>query len=128
MTRWLIGWMATMVVLAVCVQAQEAAQPKILRHVVLFRFKEGTPPEKIKETEQAFCALPGKISEIKGFEWGTDLKGGKSAEGFTHCFVVTFNNEEDLKTYGSHPDHQAFSKALKPYLDKCHVIDYWVGK
>jgi len=41
---------------------------RMLRHVILFKFKEGTTPEQIKEVEKAFVSLPGKISEIKCFE------------------------------------------------------------
>ena len=38
-----------------------------LRHVVLFKFKEGTTPDDIKKVESAFVALPSKIAEIKDF-------------------------------------------------------------
>jgi len=40
----------------------------LLRHVVLFKFKDGTGSEKRKEIEDAFCALPDKIDAIYGFE------------------------------------------------------------
>jgi len=101
---------------------------KVLRHVVLFKFKDGTSPEKIKEIEDGFRALPGKIETIKDFEWGIDLNAGKRGHGFTHCFLVTFKDEAGLKVYGPSDPHQAFCKILKPYLDKCLVIDYMAGK
>ena len=66
---------------------------KMLRHVVLFRFKEGTSPEQIKEVENAFASLPGKIDIIKRFEWGTNVSAENRSEGFTHCFVLSFLNE-----------------------------------
>jgi len=96
--------------------------------VVLFKFKEGTPPEKLKEIEDGFRALPGKIPTIKDFEWGTDLAEGKKCEGFTHCFLVTFADKAGLDTYAPHPAHQAFVQLVKPHMEKCHVIDYWAGK
>ena len=34
----------------------------VLRHVVLFKFKEGTALEKIKKVEDAFNALPSKTT------------------------------------------------------------------
>ena len=109
------------------VVADGQGEEKLLRHVVLFKFKEGTTPEKIKEIEEGFCALPGKISEIKDFEWGADVKA-KRSHGYTHCFLVTFKTEEGLKTYGPHAAHQAFVALLKPHLDECLVIDYWAKK
>ncbi len=44
-----------------------------VRHVVLFKFKEGTTAQQQKTVEDAFRALPKKIHEIVGFEW--DIEG-----------------------------------------------------
>ena len=97
----------------------------MLRHVVLFRFKEGTAPEKIKEVENAFASLPGKIDVIKGFEWGTNVSVENRSDGFTHCFVVSFLNEAGRDAYLIHPDHKEFGKTLGGSLDKVLVVDYW---
>ena len=99
--------------------------PKMLKHVVLFKFKEGTTPEKIKEVEQAFASLPGKINVIKGFEAGTNISVENRSEGFTHCFVVSFSSEADRDTYLNHPAHKEFGKSLGGYIDKILVVDYW---
>ena len=99
--------------------------PKMLKHVVLFKFKEGTTPEKIKEVEKAFAALPGKIDVIKGFEAGTNVSVENHSEGFTHCFVVSFSSAADRDTYLNHPAHKEFGKSLGGCLDKVLVVDYW---
>jgi hypothetical protein len=101
-----------------------AAAP-VLRHVVLFKFKEGTTAEQVRQIEQAFCALPGKIDAIRDFEWGTDVSVENRQEGFTHCFVVTFRDETARGEYIPHPAHKDFGQLLGPYLDKVLVIDYW---
>lgn len=95
-----------------------------VRHVVLFKFKDDATPEQVKAVEDAFRALPDKISEIQGFEWGTDVSVEGLAAGFTHCFLVTFASVEDRDTYLPHPDHKAFGEVLRPVLDKVLVIDY----
>ncbi len=100
----------------------------MLRHVVLFSFKEGSTPEQIKAVENAFTALPKKIKEIKGLEWGTNNSPESLNQGFTHCFFVTFASEKDRAVYLPHPDHKAFGEILKPILDKVLVIDYWTEK
>lgn len=97
-----------------------------LRHVVLFKFKDGTSKEDIEKIEKAFAALPRKIPQIAGFEWGTDCSKENLSQGFTHCFILTFKNEKDRDEYLPHPEHQAFAKLLRPYLDKVLVIDYIV--
>ena len=99
--------------------------PKMLKHVVLFKFKEGTTPEKIKEVENSFAALPGKIDIIKGFEAGTNVSVENRSEGFTHCFVVSFSSEADRSAYLDHPAHKEFGKSLGGCLDKVLVVDYW---
>ena len=100
-------------------------QQKLLRHVVLFSFKEGSNPDQIKAVETAFAALPQKIKEVKAFEWGTNNSPENLNQGFTHCFFVSFASEADRAIYLPHPDHKAFVEVLKPVLDKVLVIDYW---
>ena len=102
-------------------RAQDAGK---LRHVVLFKFKDGAAPEKIKAVEDAFAALPGKIPQIQAYEWGVDCSVEGKAQGFTHCFLVTFDDAVGREAYLPHPAHKAFVELLKPSLDKVLVIDY----
>ena len=105
-----------------------AQETKLLRHVVLFKFKDGTSAAEIKKVEDAFRGLPSKIKEIRDFEWGTNNSPENLAQGFTHCFLVSFVSEKDREVYLPHPAHQAFVEVLKPILDKVLVIDYWTSK
>ena len=105
---------------------EEAAQQgKLLRHVVLFQFKDGTSPEQVKEVEDAFRALPKKIDAIVDFEWGTDVSVENRADGFTHCFFVSFRNEKGREEYLPHPAHKEFGQLVRPRLEKVLVVDYW---
>ena len=98
---------------------------KVLRHVVLFKFKDQTSQEKLIEIENAFVALKGKIPEIQDFEWGTDVSVEGISKGFTHCFLLTFRSENDRNTYLPHHAHKVFVELLEPHLDKVCVVDYW---
>jgi hypothetical protein len=105
---------------------QECKKPaQMLRHVVLFRFKEGATPEQIKEVEDAFSSLPGKIDAIKCLEWGANVSIDERCDGFTHCFVLSFLSEADRDAYLIHPDHQKLREAFSPIVDKVLVLDYW---
>jgi hypothetical protein len=103
-------------------------QQEKLRHVVLFKFKEDASEEDIEEVEEAFSALPDKISEISDYEWGTNNSPEGLDKGFTHCFIVTFDSEEDREVYLPHPDHQAFVEVLEPHLEDVLVVDYWANE
>ena len=91
----------------------------------MFKFRDDATPEGIKKVEDAFRGLPAKIKEIKSLEWGTNNSPENLAQGFTHCFFVSFASEADRAVYLPHPDHKAFGAVLKPYLDKVLVVDYW---
>ena len=106
----------------------QTSSDKVLRHVVMFKFKDGTTPAQAKIVEDAFRKLPTQIKEIKGYEWGTNNSPEGLSQGFTHCFFLTFKSEEDRAVYLPHPDHKAFGKVLGPYLDKVLVVDYWTQK
>ena len=107
---------------------KNSAPQKLLRHVVMFSFKAGSSPEQIKAVKDAFAALPKKIPQIKSFEWGTNNSPENLAQGYTHCFFLSFTSEKDRAVYLPHPDHKAFGTLLKPILDKVLVFDYWTEK
>lgn len=126
--RKLIVLLLILTAMTTSTHAQNTAGSKLLRHVVLFKFKEGTAATDIKKVEDAFRALPSKIKEVKAFEWGTNNSPEGLNDGYTHCFFVSFNSEQDRAVYLPHPEHQAFVTVLKPYLDKVLVVDYWAGQ
>ncbi len=101
---------------------------KMLRHAVLFKFKDGTSPQDIKKVEDAFKALPSQIKEIKGFEYGLNNSPENLNNGFTHLFFLSFESETDRAIYLPHPAHKAFGAVLTPHLDKVLVLDYWAQK
>ena len=97
----------------------------VLRHVVLFKFQPTATPEQIQSVACAFSALQTKISEVKCFEWGTDVSPEGLSKGFTHAFVLTFNSEADRDAYLPHPAHKEFVAFIKPYVQEALVVDYW---
>ena len=102
------------------------AEPdSLLRHVVLFKFKEEATAEDIHKVEAAFSALPGQISEIHDYEWGINNSPEGLNQELTHCFLITFKSETDREIYLPHPAHKAFVEVLSPHLDKVTVVDYW---
>lgn len=105
--------------------AADASGGKQLRHVVAFKFKEGSTKESIQGVVDAFRALKKSIPEIAAFEWGTNVSPEKHDKGFTHQFILTFRSEKDRDVYLVHPEHQAFGKKVGPILGDVFVIDFW---
>lgn len=109
------------------VQDDNVKDAKVLRHVVMFQFKESSSEKEVAEVVEAFGQLPSKIPQIADYEFGTNNSPEGLNDGFTHCFLVTFKSEEDRAAYLPHEAHQAFVAILKPHLEKVMVIDYWAN-
>ncbi len=108
------------------IEMEKPMEPdSVLRHVVMFGFTDETSPEKIQEIVDAFNALPSKIEQIRGFEWGINNSPEGLNDGLTHAFTLTFHSEEDRAIYLPHPDHKAFGETLGNSLSKVVVVDYW---
>ena len=108
--------------------ATASAAEKVLRHVVLYKFKDDLSAAKLQEVVDAFAGLPKKVNTIIGFEHGTNVSKEGKSEGFTHAFVVTFKNEADLAAYLVHPAHDDYVKVVKDRREKVIVFDYWAER
>lgn len=100
-------------------------QGKKLRHVVLFKFKQEATAEQIQEVADAFSQLPKQIDAIESFEWGTDNSPEMLSQGYTHCFLVTFRDEQGRNAYLPHAAHKKFVELALPRIESAMVVDYW---
>jgi hypothetical protein len=124
--RFFLFFITGIAVMAALESSATAAKPeKLLRHVVLFKFKSTSTPDDVKKIVEAFGELPKKISEIHSFEWGTDVSPEGKSQGFTHCFLVTFKTEKDRDTYLPHAAHKEFVGIVGPHVAGVLVVDYW---
>lgn len=137
-TVFFLAFMALMYTACTETQADEATQEeapkeetmaeKVLRHVVIFKFKDDAPEEEVEKINQSFNALQDSIPVIKDFEWGLNDSPEDFHQDFTHCYLLTFASEEDRDSvYTPHPAHQAFVASLQPHLEKVFVVDYWTN-
>lgn len=102
---------------------------KVLRHVVMFKFTPTATPAIVQDIENTFKALQAKVPSVKGFEWGTNNSPEGFNEGLTHCFVVSFDDEQGRQAYWDNPAHNDFVNThLKPYMEKVLVVDYFVNQ
>lgn len=95
-----------------------------VKHVVLFQFKPTTTVAQINRVCDLFDQLPGKISEVRGYEAGTDISPENLAEGLTHCFTLSFADAAARDAYIVHPAHQEFVKEALPLIQRAVVVDY----
>lgn len=101
------------------------SKARVLRHVVLFRYKPEVTVRQIDEINMAFHQLQHGIPEIRAFERGTNNSPEGLDKGFTHGYTVTFSTEEDRAAYLPHPDHKRFVELIGGKIDDVLVFDYW---
>ncbi|KAH8167166.1 hypothetical protein CIB48_g1058 [Xylaria polymorpha] len=102
----------------------------------MFKFKALLPPEELKATCDGMLALGEKcLHPTTNTPYVKTLGGGKDnsieglQNGFTHCFVSKFDNEEDRKYYvESDPAHRAFVASLMDKVDGVQVMDFTPGE
>ncbi|MCM1974277.1 MULTISPECIES: Dabb family protein [Streptomyces] len=79
----------------------------MIRHLVLFKLNEGVKRDdpRVVAGEEAFRALPEKISEIRFWELGWNLSDRPIAYDF--AINSGFDDVDALRRYVEHPEHQA---------------------
>ena len=97
----------------------------LLRHVVMFGFKEDTTPDEVTELVRRFASLQDKVPGIEAFEWGENNSTEGLTHGLSHCFLLSFATEAARDAYLPHPDHVAFAKWTKQFVQSVTVLDYW---
>ena len=96
-----------------------------LKHALFLKFKESATDEEVKGVEEAIARLPSQCETIKAFEWGTNNSPEKHDEGFTHCFMFTFDDTEGLKAYAAEPAHREVVGKIVAATEKARVLDFW---
>jgi len=105
-------------------EAKKEAATGAYRHVVILKFKEEATKGQIAKIEKEFGALEQKIKTITGIDWGTNVSPENHAQGYTHCFIVSFKDRAGLDVYLPHEAHTAFVEILLPVLDQVLVVDF----
>lgn len=127
--------MKTLLVLLVIAFAASAmtmyvtnTEKEAVRHVVVFKYTEDATEAQIQEITDAFKALKDKIPGITGFEYGVNNSPEGLNQGFTHVYLMTFENEAARDVYLPHPEHKVFGELLmgSGIFDGAYVVDYTI--
>jgi hypothetical protein len=106
----------------------KATPSKVLRHIVMYKFKDEISKPQVQEVIDTFAGLPKKIDGIVAFEHGPNVSPEGKSEGLTYCFVVSFKDEAARDAYLKHPAHDDYVKVVKDRREKVVVFDYWADR
>ncbi len=89
----------------------------MIRHVVLFKWKAGTPADAIDHLETGLRALPAAVPALKRYAFGRDL--GIAQGNFDFAVVADCEDEAAWRSYLEHPQLVAVvQERLEPLLEQ----------
>lgn len=101
----------------------------MIRHIVLFRFKEEADgrnkEENVAMTKKMLDALPQKIQWIRHTETYINTPGS-NAENADLILISDFDSLEEMEKYLVHPDHKAVGAFMRPLRESRASIDLTV--
>ena len=101
---------------------------KVLRHLVMYKFREDLTPAQLQEVIDTFLSLEKSVDEVVSIEHGVNVSPEGKSEGLTHAFLVTFKDEKGRDAYLVHPAHQRYVDVAKNRREKVVVFDYWTAE
>ena len=98
----------------------------MIDHIVLFKVKEGTPPESVSGMLEGLRGLEARVPGIVALSAGENFSD--RSQGFTHGLVVRFQDQAALGAYLPHPAHQeVVQNLIRPIVDDVLAVDYEVA-
>ena len=96
----------------------------MIKHIVCFKFKNEVNQNSIFQISELFFSLVDKIPGILNIEGGQNNSPEGLNKQFSHCFIISFKNEDARRNYLPHPEHKKFVNLLKPLIEDVFVIDF----
>lgn len=98
----------------------------MLKHIVMWRFKEGAEGQSAAEhaawMQRSLEALVGVVPEIVHLECGRDMLHTEAS--FDLVLTVVVEHEAALTAYAQHPEHQKIAQRAKLITEQRVVVDY----
>lgn len=86
----------------------------MVKHIVLLQYKSNITEEEINLVYQQLASLP----TVRHFTSGANCSIEQLNKGFTHGFIIEFDDIEGRNAYLNHPEHQRIAlEVLLPLLE-----------
>ncbi len=96
----------------------------MLKHIVMWKFKDGVAEADRLEMKRQLEALKGAVPSLVDIEIGLDLS--KKEASMNMVLYSEFQTLEDLAAYAVHPEHLKVVEFVKPLVCDRAVVDYEV--
>lgn len=96
----------------------------MIKHFGMFQFH---PEITVSQIEECFLEMQGMVAKIPGLlslERGPYESPEGMNDGFTHGFIMTFDNASSRDAYLPHPEHGRVRDIVVPRLKRVVVFDF----
>jgi hypothetical protein len=95
----------------------------MLRHVVLFRFRDDVTAEQVRAIDDGLGRLPALIPELRAYRFGSDLGIGDGT--WSYAVTADFDDADGWRAYDLHPEHVAVrTEAFAPIVTERAVVRF----
>jgi hypothetical protein len=94
----------------------------MIKHIVFMKFKPGVTDKDIATLEKGMAGLPGRIPEIKEYQFGRDIV--RSERSYDFALVSAFDDLEAMKRYQVHQYHLPVVAKVKELSETILAVDF----
>jgi Stress responsive A/B Barrel Domain len=95
----------------------------MIRHVVMFRWKEGTGSNDVAAISAGLQTMPDLIPQLRAYRFGADL--GINDANWDFVVVADFANTDDYIAYRDDANHRALiNHSIAPHLEERASVQY----
>lgn len=95
----------------------------MIKHIVMFRFKDSVPDDEQKKLIAELSAFPAHYASMQRWAIGTNISRRDST--FTHAFTIEFDTEAELLAYLNSTRHERFVETrFRPLIEKRAIASY----
>ena len=94
----------------------------MIKHIALFKFKNGIDEEKREELCQRILRLPEEVPDVTEFEIHRDILG--APQSYDLGLFASFADTDSLLKYGDHPKRVATGKFAQELCESIIIFDY----
>lgn len=94
----------------------------MIKHIVFMKFKAGVTDKDVAEIEKGLGGLPGRIPEIKEYQFGRDIV--HSERSYDFALVSSFEDMEALKRYQVNQHHLPVVAKVKELSESILAVDF----
>ena len=99
---------------------------RTVKHIALLKFKPGTSDKDIHKIFTSIGDLKNVIPGILDYNWGPYSSDEGLNQGYTHGFIMTFDNASSRDKYLPHPEHEKVKNSVFPFIEAVVVFDFEV--